>query len=176
MNSVKYHYEVTIYWEGKICCILNLNCNYKEGYVDVSMDNWAQHALTKFNHTPPDKPQHAPHARNAPIDGCKVGQLHRPLSQYPTLDTKCTHQIQYISGMLLYYSEIDPCIKPAPNKNSSPKSAPTKDINIKSTLLLDYMSTYPKIIIQYHASNMVLISNTNVTYLVLPKSLICAAA
>ena len=51
---------------------MNLNLNYKEGYVDVSMDNYVQHALTKFNHTPPYKSHHTPYAWNAPIYGHKV--------------------------------------------------------------------------------------------------------
>ena len=87
----------------------------------------------------------------------------------PPLYAKGTHQIQFIEGTLVYLSKIDPFIKPDLNKISSQKSAPTKYTNTKDTMLLDYLSKYPDIVIRQHSSNTVLIYETNAAYLVLPK-------
>ena len=119
MNAIKKHYKVTIDWGSKLYCGLNLNWNDKEGgYLQVSMKNYVQHEFTKFNHTPPEKPQHAPHAWYGSIYDHKVAQLPTPVYQEPPIDKKVTHRIQSIVGTFLYYSEINPCIKPATNKIS----------------------------------------------------------
>ena len=140
------------------------------------MENYVQHALTKFNHTPPDKSQHAPHAWNPPIYDCRVDQLPTRISKSPPLYAKVTHQIQSIEGTLLYYSDIYTRIKPALNEISSQQSAPTEDTNAKSTILLDYLSINPDDVVQYQVSNMLLVAKNDATYLVLPKSLSRTAA
>ena len=175
INGVKYYYEVTINWECKLYCGLKLNYNYRDIYVDITIENYVQHALTKFNHTPPDRLQHATHSCNTPIHGRKNFQLPTSVYQPPPLDIKVTHQIQSIAGTFLYYSKVNTCMKPSINEISSKQSAPTKDINDKATILIDYMSTYLDGIIWYHAIEMLLISKNDAAYLVLLKSHSCAA-
>ena len=54
-------YETTIDPSGTNFCGLTLQWNYTKGYMDISMPNYVQKALTKLNHIPSSTPQHAPH-------------------------------------------------------------------------------------------------------------------
>jgi hypothetical protein len=61
IDAIKAHYELTIDWSGLLYCGLTLDWHYDQGYVDVSMPGYVDRALTKFNHIPPTRKQHAPH-------------------------------------------------------------------------------------------------------------------
>ena len=50
------------------------------------------------------------------------------------------------------------------------KRTPPKKINTKCTRLLDYVSTFPSIILRYHASDMQLHVDSDAAYLVAPKA------
>jgi len=95
---------------------MNLRWNYDQEYVDVTVRDYVDRALAKYSHTPPQRPQHAPHAWLEPKYGKQGSQLPAKKSTEPTLNDKETKRIQTISGIFNYYSEIDPCIKPALNE------------------------------------------------------------
>jgi hypothetical protein len=61
IDAIKAHYELTIDWSGLLYCDLTLDWHYNQGCVDVSMPGYVNRALTKFNHIPPARKQHAPH-------------------------------------------------------------------------------------------------------------------
>ena len=61
INAVKNHYDITVDWEGKLYCGLNLKWNYEKGYINISMDNYIRRALQKFDYKPPNNLQHTPH-------------------------------------------------------------------------------------------------------------------
>ena len=50
------------------------------------------------------------------------------------------------------------------------QSKPTTQTITKCNRLIDYAVTYPNAVIHYHASNMILHSDKNAAYRVLPKS------
>ena len=176
INAVKDHYEVTTDWAGKLYIGMNLDWQYEKGYVDASMDGYARRALTKFDHKPPSRPQHAPHPYNAPIYGSKQPQKATVEAKATPLDAEGKRRIQAIAGTFLYYSEIDPCIKPALNEISSAQANPTEDTNTKAAMLMDYLHTYPDAVLRFHASDMILTMETDAAYLVLPQARSRAAA
>ena len=62
ISAVETNYQCTVDWSGSLYCGLNLQWNYSEGYVDVSMDGYVKRALKRFNHVPSStRTQHAPH-------------------------------------------------------------------------------------------------------------------
>ena len=61
IHALQSNYEITIDWSGSLYCGLNLSWNYKDGYVDVSMDGYVKRALDRFDHVPSPHCQHAPH-------------------------------------------------------------------------------------------------------------------
>ena len=59
---------------------------------------------------------------------------------------------------------------PALNEISTQQHKPTTHMIKKCNRLLDYATTYPNDVIQYHESEMILHVDTNAAYLVIPKA------
>ena len=141
------------------------------------MDGYVARALKRFKHIPSStRTQHSPHPWNAPIYGKKIAQRPTLASSSPTLDATATQRIQAIAGTFLYYSEIDPCIKPCLNSIGTEQACPTESTNEKAQMLMDYLHDHPNGILRYHASAMILSLEADAAYLVLPKAKSRAAA
>jgi len=107
------------------------------------MHDYVNRALAKYNHTPPQRPQHAPHAWLEPKYGKQGPQLPTKQSTEPTLNDKEPKRIESISGTLNNYSEIDPCIKPALNEIAREQAKATLTTKRRTDHLLDYLATNP---------------------------------
>jgi len=162
-------YEMTIDWTGSSYLGFDLKWSYSAGHVDVSMPNYVPKALRTLNHPAPSKPQHAPHAWTTPAYGQKIQLADTDLT--PLLDKAGIKRVQQISGLFLYYSRgCDPTIITALNEISNQQAAPTEQTRKACDMLLDYLHTYPKATIRYHASDMVLAICSDAAYLVLPNA------
>jgi hypothetical protein len=76
----------------------------------------------------------------------------------------------------MYYGRTcDPCILVALNKIAAEQASPTTDTIARTSMLMDYLHTYPHGVIRYYTSDMVLKITSDATYLVQPKSQSCAA-
>ena len=170
INAIKTNYECTIDWTGSLYVGINLQWNYEKRYVDASMNGFVKRALKKYNHPPPKRPQHSPHEWTQPVYGRRQAQQATQPAPSPLLGPDGIKRTQGIAGTFNYYSEIDPCIKPALNEIATEQSAPTEITHKRTHRLMDYLSTYPNATIRYHASDMVLVFETDAAYLVLPKA------
>lgn len=170
INTLKLYYTITVDWAGSDYCGLHLQWNYKQHYVDISMPNYIDKVLKRFQHTPPAKAQHAPHDWIRPTYGQKI-QYAKDIEDLPPLDSEGIQRVQSIDGTMLYYARaVDPTMLPALNEISTQQSKPTADTIKKCNQLLDYAATYPNAVIRYHASDMILHVDTDAAYLVLPKA------
>jgi hypothetical protein len=71
----------------------------------------------------------------------------------------------------MYYGRgVDPCILVALNEIASEQATPTTTTINKTTMLMDYLHTYPDAVIRYYASDMILKTTTDAAYLVQPKA------
>ena len=123
---------------GRQHVLWHLDWNYKRGYVDVSMNNYVKRALDKFTHAPPLRPQHAPHAWQEPTYGKRGPQSPTTTTNEPALNNDEAKIIQSTSGKFNYYSDTDPCIKPALNEIASEQAKPTFTTKRRTEHLLDY--------------------------------------
>ena len=177
VNAVRQNYEITVDWSGSLYCGFNLDWNYEKGWVDVSMKGYVKRALKRFGHVPSStRTQHAPHPWLEPIYGYKGPQQPHKTSSSPLLDDQETKTIQAITGNFNFYSEVDPCIKPALNEIGTVQASPTADTKRKVQMLLDYLHAHPDATLRYHASDMVLQVEADAAYLVLPQARSRAAA
>ena len=157
INALTSNYELTIDWPGSLYCGLTLDWHYDQGYVDVSMPGYVDQALTKFNHPAPLRKQHAPHRWVEPAYGFKKPQTPTAKSTAKPLDASGTTRVQAINGTFMYYGRgVDPCILVALNEIASKQAAPTTTTVDKTTMLMDYLNTYPNVVIRYYASDMIL--------------------
>eukprot|EP00957_Ditylum_brightwellii_P153915 11715250-Ditylum_brightwellii.AAC.1 len=83
------------------------------------------------------------------------------------LDKKGMRQIQAIMGTFLYYGRaIDGTILLTINKISADQVKPTISTTKQSTMLMDYLATYPNAVLRFFAGNMQLHVDSDATYLV----------
>ena len=88
ISALRTHYEaVSTDWEGSLYCGITLKWDYQNRTVQLSMPNYVQKALTKFQHPHPPKPQYAPHKHNIPQYGVTI-QLTEPPDTTQPLNKK----------------------------------------------------------------------------------------
>jgi hypothetical protein len=168
-DALKQRYTITEDWTGSHYLGFQLDWNYAQGHVDISMPGYVSKALTTLRHPAPTRPQHSPHPWTAPVYGKKQQLASTDLT--PLLDKAGIHRVQQISGLFLYYSRsCDPTIVTALNEISSQQAAPTEKTKLACNMLLDYLSTHSDATIRYHASDMVLAVCSDAAYLVLPNA------
>ena len=136
INTVENYYNVTVDWEGKLYCGINLKWNHKKVYLNVYMDNYDRRDLHWSKTTQKYTTRTSPYGHN-------ISQKPTPTSTAAPLDTKGKRRVQYIAGNLIYYYKIDPCIKPEQNEIPTKQSDPTKDTLSKTNMLRDYLDNYP---------------------------------
>ena len=56
VNALQESYDITINWTGKDFRRLDLDWNYNQGYVDISMRNFVVKTLQRLQHAFPNKP------------------------------------------------------------------------------------------------------------------------
>ena len=112
MGSLRTSYSITIDKKGSDFCSLHLDWNYKDGWFDISMQQYVIKTLTKLEHPPPIKPRHAPHRWIPKIYGQHV-HLAPKEDTSQILGTQVTKHVQHILGSFLYYARaIDNTIRP----------------------------------------------------------------
>ena len=81
---------------------INLKWDYRKQTVDLSMPEYVKHALHKFQHLLPSRPDHSPYAHNAPIYVRSI-QYSDPEDSSDLLPPSNCNLIQQIVGTFLYY-------------------------------------------------------------------------
>ena len=164
-TELEKHYDVSMNWKGDLFCGVQLNWDYKNRTVDLSMPDYVQKALIKFGHKPPQKPQHSPY-QAAPITyGSKTQQLPQP-DNSPALAPKQIKFIQQVVGTFLFFGRaVDPTLAAALSAIASRQNNGTVALMQATTQLLDYVATHPNPSIRYLASDMILALDTDGSYL-----------
>ena len=170
IQALKKQYDITIDWEGTKYLGLDLDWDYSQRTVTLSMPNYVTAALHKLTHPAPKRPQKAPHKWAVPSYGAKV--------QYATTDDDATPlspsqltRIQKIVGTFLYYAmAIDNTMLVALGSIASQQAKATTSTMAAANMLLDYAATNPIATIRYHASDMQLYTHSDASYLSEPKA------
>jgi hypothetical protein len=136
------------------------------------MPGYVDRALKKINHPVPLHPQHAPQKWVEPAYGSRTPKQNTPNSTTQALDKHKITRVQAIHGTFMYYGRAcDPCILPALNEIATEQPSPMTDTTTRTTMLVDYLHTYPNGTIRYYASDMILeITSDTAPYLVQPKA------
>ena len=163
ISTLSQHYTLTIDWTGAEFCGLHLDWDYTARSVELSMPGYVARALARFavtDHTPSD----SPHQHVVPQYGAKV-QL-TTVDSSPFLDADATTRIREIVGVFLYYARaIDNTMLVALGTIASQQASATQATANAVVDLLNYAATHPDAIIKYFASDMVLYSHTDASYL-----------
>ncbi len=103
IDALRKHYEVEEDWTGKLYCGISLQWDYERRHVDISMPGYVDKLLARFNHEPPSKPQHSPHAAPLRLFGLDA---QKPVEHdnLPVLLPDRIKRIQQIIGTIMYYA------------------------------------------------------------------------
>lgn len=152
-------------WSGEKYAGITLDWNYTNKRVDLSMPNYINTLLAKYQHTPSTKQQHAPHKWISPSYGQKT-QKPFPIDRSTPLHPTKTKRIQQILGSLLFYARaIDSTLLVAINTIASTQAKPTIMTENAVQHLLDYCYTHPNAKLQFHATDMILKLHSDASYL-----------
>lgn len=163
-------YTITMDWEGKTFCGINLDWDYENRTVDLSMPGYVDKALQRFEHPPTTKPEHAPHAWTEPQYGAKTQMTSDPDSS-PPLDKPGITRLQEVIGTLLYYARaIDNTMLVALGTLAAAQSKGTQSTADACTQLLNYAASHPDAILRYTASDMILHCHSDASYLSAPEA------
>ncbi len=119
-------YEIEEDWMESLYYRTNLNWNYQDRYLDISMPNYVSRQLLKYTLQPPKQPQLCPFSP-APTNYGKEMNIIIPEQESPKLDKHGKTYIQQVIGSFLYYTNaIDMKILHALSEIASQQVNPTK--------------------------------------------------
>ena len=62
IQSIKHAgYEIVVDKTGSLYCVITLEWNYKERYIDVAMPGYVGKMIARFKHGKPEQPQYSLH-------------------------------------------------------------------------------------------------------------------
>eukprot|EP00804_Cyclotella_cryptica_P017724 CCRYP_001164-RA/>CCRYP_001164-RA protein AED:0.37 eAED:0.27 QI:0/0/0/1/0.33/0.25/4/0/1265 len=164
-DTIKQFYYLTENWKGDLYAGINLTWDYAKRTCRLSMEDYINTVLTKYNHRQPKRPVLSPY-KAAPITyGAKI-QYTAVADTSPALDALGIKRVQGIVGALLYYARaVDNKLLHALSKIGTQQATATDATNIRLNHLLYYCATYPNDSILYRASNMILAAHSDAAYL-----------
>jgi hypothetical protein len=168
-NALLRHYEITTDWGGTVYSRITLKWDYCKRTRDISMPGCINSVLNKFQHDIPKTFQHTPSKYVTPVYGEKMQYATRDETPL-LLDKQCT-TTQKITGSVLYYSRaVYPTVIMPLNDIATEQTIATEKTKIAAGQLFDYMATHPDATIRSHASDMILHTHSDASYLSVSKS------
>ena len=166
IQCLRNHYkEIDIDWTGKRFCGIHLHWDYLNRTCDLSMPGYVDHALHKFQHPTPKKPQDSPYPVAVKQYGVKV-QLTDPIDTSTRLPPQEIKRLQQIIGTFLFYGRaVDPTLLTALSELSSAQATATDATKRACQQFLDYCASHPNGAIRYQASDMILKLHSDSSYL-----------
>ena len=129
------------------------------------MPGYVDHALHKFQHPTPKKPQDSPYPAAVKQYGVKV-QLTDPIDTSAHLPPHEIKRLQQIIGTFLFYGRaVDPTLLTALSELSSAQATATDATKRACQQFLDYCASHPDGAIRYQASDMILKLHSDSSYL-----------
>jgi hypothetical protein len=161
ITSAPWAHKCSQDWDGQCYLGMNIDWDYNDKKVHVSMLEYMPEALTQFQHAAPKKPQHQPYPHVTPTYGAKV-QYAEDGNSSPLLDKTDKTFVQEVVGMFLYYARcVDSTMLTALGSLAMQQANLTVNTMIKVRQFLDYAATHPDATVTYHASNMVLAGHSD---------------
>lgn len=158
-------YKITIDWAGDLYVGLKLDWDYSNQHVDISMPNYVEKALLRFEHKKPSKPQLSPFAWSVPKYGAKTQFAALP-DPSPPLKPDQIKRLQQIIGVFLYYARaVDSTMLVALGTLAASQTYATENTNKAVLQFLDYAASFPEAVVRYTSSDMILHIHSDASYL-----------
>jgi len=162
IQALKETYQITIDKEGKIFCGIQLDWDYNNRTVHLSIPGYVQNALQKLDHKPPTRKVHAPSVYVAPA----YGKIEQEMKERKFTLTKLQQKmLQKVCGYFLYYARaVDPTMLHALNELATDITRGDEQTMKAMNHFLNYCYTHPDAGIRYQASEMILWLHSDAGY------------
>jgi hypothetical protein len=163
--SIKKDYMLTKDWMGNLYCGIQLDWNYDERTVDISMPGFIKKKLQKYGHIMPKKIQGCPYSPEPKKIGTEA-QAALPPDNTPKLDAKGIKRVRQIVGSILYYARaVDMTVLMALSTIAVDQTKATERTMERCTQLLDYLAHHAEAKVSFRASDMILNIHSEASYL-----------
>jgi hypothetical protein len=164
INSLSKYYEVKVDLDGKEFVKIELDWDYENGKVHLSMAPYLKKALLQFNNVVPSKHQDSPYPHTPTRFGSKI--LYAEYDQSPPVDPVEQKHLQRANGKFLYYARgVDGTMLTPLSALASQQSKPTTNIMKNMKQFIDYAALQEPAVLTYRASYMILAVHSNSGYL-----------
>ena len=103
INSLQQKYITTVDWTSKNFLGLDIDWNYQKRHVTISIPNYINQILHKFQHPLNLKPTNSPPKYNAPTYGAKM-QYSNPIGAIKLIPPSDITHVQQVIGTLMHYA------------------------------------------------------------------------
>jgi hypothetical protein len=97
------NYNVTTDWQGSKFLGRTLDWDYENDHIDISMPDYVNKALQRFQHQAPRRPKHAPSPYTEPQYGAPI-KFTEPVDETEALNKTETRTLCEVIGTFLYYA------------------------------------------------------------------------
>lgn len=165
LKHLKHSYSVSEDWTGALYAGIQLDWNYDDRTLRISMPKYIPKLLQRYAHDVPTKPQHCPH-RAPPRTYGKDAQLPVPADDSQLLPKDRRRRIQAIIGSILFYARaVDNTVLVALSSIAMTQANATEQTEQHVSQLLDYLATNPLASVLYRTSDMILNIHSDASYL-----------
>lgn len=165
LNHLKQTYTVSEDWTGSLYAGIDLEWDYTNRTLRISMPKYIPKLLQRYEHETPPSAQHSPHKAPPRAYG-KAAQTPVPHDDSQLLPTDRRRRVQAVIGSVLFYARaVDNTVLVALSSMAMSQAKATEDTEKHVQQLLDYLATYPNASVLYRASDMVLNIHSDASYL-----------
>jgi hypothetical protein len=169
LDSIEANYPVKADWTGSKYIGIDLDWNYDEGEVKLSMKGYVPKALKEFQHPPPHRPVNGPTPYTPPVYGKTV--QYAPMEEEKTFTDKQIRHVQEVCGKFLYPARtVDNTMMHALNELCIAATKGTQATAKALAHFLNYCASNPEAEIIYRRSDMILTIDSDAAYLVAAKA------
>ncbi len=163
--SIKSTYTLTEDWTGNLYCRIQLDWDYENRTVDISMPGYIAKKLQEYKHIKSNKVQHCPYSPDPKQFGSEA-QRPLPPDTTPRLDKKGIKRVQQIVGSILYDARaVDMTVLMALSSIAIDQTKATEKTLANCFQLLDYLAHHSTVKVRFYASDMILNIHSDASYL-----------
>jgi hypothetical protein len=164
ITVLKKHYDVALDKEGKEYVKIELDWDYAQGKVHLSMKPYRDKALRQFDNLIPSKLQDSPYP-HIPIKYGAAEQIVET-DQSPLVGKEEQKHVQKVNGKFLWYGRaVDGTLLTPLSALAAQQAKPTTNTMKRVQQFLDFVATQEPAVLTYRRSGMVLAAHSDAGYL-----------
>ena len=170
LDTLRKLYTVSVDWKGQKYLGLDIDWDYNNGHVTISMPDYIKRALIRFQHQAPPKPVHSPAKFEQPTYGAKI-QYAKDEPESKPLSNEELLRLQQVVGTFLYYAKAVDLTMLVTISDLSQAQANSNESTLQMLVhLLNYAATHPDTKVHFHRSGMILHVHSDGSYLSVSKA------